>query len=111
MNSYQEFSKLFGDGGDDIVQVHLRSSSNGSQILAWDPLAVADCDKLAAWLPKYKRGCLVRWWELKPIEEIESMLLDLPLRPETYRELTELTRTLLVEVQEINNKTNQKVER
>ena len=111
MNAYQEFCKLFGDGGDDIVQVHLRSSSNGSQILAWDPHEVAIYGKFVAWLQKYKRGCLVRWWELKPIEEIESMLLDLPLRPETYRELTELTRTLLVEVQEINNKTNQKVER
>ena len=87
MNAYQVFSKLFGDGGDDIVQVHLRSSSNGSQILAWDPLTVEDCDKLAAWLPKYKRGCLVRWWELKPIEEIESMLLDLPLSPDANGEI------------------------
>ena len=104
MNAYQEFCKLFGDGGDDIVQFHLRSSSNGSQILAWDPRAVADTGKFVAWLHKYKRGCLVRWWELKPIEEIESMLLDLPLRPETYGELTELTRTLLVQVQEIKNK-------
>ena len=37
----------------------------------------------------------------KPIEEIESMLLDLPLRPEIYKDLIELIGALFVQVEDM----------
>ena len=35
-----------------------------------------------------------RWWELKPIEEIMSMLWELPLSPDTYEEIVGLIEAL-----------------
>ena len=64
----------------------LISWPEGSWPLAIDTIDFKKYDSFEPWVEEYKRGHPSRWWELKPIEEIESMLLDLPLSPESYQE-------------------------
>jgi len=51
-----------------------------------------------AWKFEYKESqsklYAFQWWELKPIEEMMSMLLELPLSPDTYEEIVELIKAL-----------------
>ena len=101
MNAYQEFCKLLGGVGDEPGKFPLTCWPDGSETLAIGDDDVPMYESFVAWVQKYKRGCLVRWWEHKPIEEIESMLLDLPLRPEIYKDLIQLIGVLFVQVEDM----------
>ena len=54
-------------------------------------------ERVYVWLSEYKEYKKLyefSWWERKPIEEIKSMLWELPLSPDTYDEIVALIEAL-----------------
>ena len=54
-------------------------------------------ERVYVWLSEYKEYKKLYefpWWERKPIEEIKSMLWELPLSPDTYDEIVALIEAL-----------------
>ena len=56
--------------------------------------ATEDWRSTASWIEAYKQERPDRWWELRPVEEILSMLSVLPLNAESYQEVSELVKCL-----------------
>ena len=56
--------------------------------------ATTDGRSFASWMETYKREHSHQWWELKPVKEILSMLVVLPLDEEAYEEVSELVKCL-----------------
>ena len=53
-----------------------------------------DADTIESWMEAYKQERPDRWWELRPVKEILSMLSVLPLNAESYQEVSELVKLL-----------------
>ena len=64
----------------------------GYQPMEWEKTTRFD-ERVYVWLSEYKNTRFV-WWERKPIEEIRSMLWELPLSPDTYDEIVTLIEAL-----------------
>ena len=56
--------------------------------------AIEDGRSFASWIETYKQERPDQCWELKPVEEILSMLSVLPLNAESYEEVSELVQCL-----------------
>ena len=68
----------------NFVQTSLPNEPVEFELATLDEKMWARC---YAWMDEYVQEHPIQWWELKPIEEIMSMLLDLPLSPDANGEI------------------------
>ena len=98
--AHLEYMEVCGDEGDQPMQWEKTTSLPEDKFEEFKlcPIDQRMFARVYVWMSKYEESqselYAFQWWELKPIEEIMSMLWELPLSLDTYEDIVGLIKAL-----------------